>query len=61
MKQAARQDRNEFGYLAQHSNLSFSHCFLAPESRQAQTLERGASRSPTDVGHDDQFEHGDIG
>jgi len=31
------------------------------QSRHPQTLERGASRSPTDVGHDDQFNHGDIG
>ena len=30
------------------------------ESRQAQTLKRGASRSVTDVRHDDQFENGDI-
>jgi hypothetical protein len=31
------------------------------ESRQAQTLKRGASRSTTDVWHNDQFENGDIG
>src|SRR2546425_8142198 len=30
-------------------------------SRQAQTLERGASRSSTDVRHNDQFKNGDIG
>src|SRR6266550_7136797 len=30
------------------------------KSRQAQTLERGASRSSTDVRHNDQFKHGDI-
>jgi len=30
------------------------------ESRHAQTLKRGASRSTTDVRHDDQFENGDI-
>ena len=29
-------------------------------SRHAQTLKRGASRSTTDVRHDDQFENGDI-
>ena len=31
------------------------------KARQPQTLERGASRSPTDVGHDDQFKNRDIG
>src|SRR5207248_11443376 len=30
------------------------------KSRQAQTLERGASRSSTDVRHNDQFKHRDI-
>jgi hypothetical protein len=30
------------------------------ESRQAQTLKRGASRSTTDVWHNDQFENGNI-
>src|SRR5437016_12518132 len=30
------------------------------KSRQAQTLERGAGRSSTDVRHNDQFKHGDI-
>ena len=30
------------------------------DSRHAQTLERGASRSSTDVRHDDQFKNGDI-
>src|SRR5580704_2189699 len=44
----------------QHSILAFSRWFPTPESRQAQTLERGASRSSTDVRHDDQFENGDI-
>jgi len=29
------------------------------ESRQSQTLERGTSRSETDVGHDDQFKNRD--
>src|ERR1039457_3839546 len=31
------------------------------EPRQAQTLERGASRSSTGVRHNDQFKNGDIG
>ena len=31
------------------------------ESRQPQTLERGASRSATDVGHDNQFKNRDTG
>ena len=31
------------------------------ESRQTQTLERGASRSSSDVGHNDQFKNRDIG
>jgi hypothetical protein len=31
------------------------------QSRQAQTLERGAGRSSTDVGHNDQFKNGDPG
>jgi hypothetical protein len=31
------------------------------QSRQAQTLERGASRSSTDVRHNDQFENPDVG
>src|SRR3989441_12877900 len=31
------------------------------KSRQAQTLERGASRSSTDVRHNDQFKNRDIG
>ena len=31
------------------------------ESRQAQTLERGVSRSSTDVRHNDQFKNCDIG
>src|SRR6266702_3633319 len=30
------------------------------KSRQAQTLKRGASRSPTDVRHNDQFNDRDI-
>jgi hypothetical protein len=30
------------------------------ELTHPQTLERGVSRSSTDVGHDDQFENGDI-
>src|SRR5438270_4623542 len=30
------------------------------KSRQAQTLERDASRSSTDVRHNEQFKHGDI-
>ena len=33
---------------------------LAASSRQAETLERGASRSSTDVRHNDQFKNGDI-
>ncbi len=52
-EQAARKDCNEFGKLAQYSILAFSPCFPTPESRQAQTLERGASRSSTDVRHND--------
>ena len=60
-EQAARKDCNEFGKLVQHSILAFSQCFPTPESRQAQTLERGVSRSPTDVRHNDQFKNRDIG
>ena len=34
---------------------------LAASSRQAETLERGASRSSTDVRHNDQFKNRDTG
>ena len=40
---------------------SYLHVEVTPESRQAKTLERGASRSSTGVRHNDQFKNGDIG
>src|SRR5207245_761465 len=60
-EQAAGEHSDEFSNLTQLSILAFSRCFLAPESRQAQTLERGTSRSSTDVRHNDQFKNRDIG
>ncbi len=60
-KQAAGEHSNEFRNLTQYLILAFSRCFLAPESGTAQTLERGASRSSTDVRHNDQFKNRDIG
>ena len=47
--------------LTQHLILAFARCIQTPESTQAQTLERGASRSSTDVRHNDQFKNRDIG
>jgi hypothetical protein len=38
-----------------------SRRFHTPESRQAQALERGASRSAAVIGHNDQFKNADIG
>jgi len=41
-------------------NSSFQDTPENSESRQAQTLERGVSRSSTDVRHNNQFNNGDI-
>src|SRR5450759_3503769 len=47
------------GIVPQDHGLCWNH--LAASSRQAETLERGASRSSTDVRHNDQFKNRDTG
>jgi hypothetical protein len=48
-EQAARKDCNEFGKLVQHSILASLSMPSNARIKTAQTLERGASRSSTDV------------
>ncbi len=60
-EQPAFQHSDDFRNLTQDSILTFPRCLLAPESGEAQTLERGASRSSTHVRHNDQFKNRNIG
>ncbi len=48
-------------HLRWFASSSVSRLVDRRESRHAQTLERGASRSSTDVRNDDQFKNRDIG
>jgi hypothetical protein len=50
-----------FSGLEVPTHIRSDHRTSPVESRQPQTLERGASRSATDVGHDDQFKNRDTG
>src|ERR1700680_3163759 len=54
------KDENNDGYSSEH-RASPTRFLIAgrSESRQPQTLERGASRSSTDARHNDQFKNGD--